>query len=133
MYYEKLATKIKNQKSIGKIFLMKNIERNKVVENLEKYKVYFHASPETFGISIVESIAAGCIPIVPNNSAHKETVPFDDLRYETDDKKDAQEKIKKALSGKYDNLLNQLRSSIDVYNKTSFKNSIASFIENIEN
>lgn len=131
IYYESLANKIKNGKSTEKILLMKNIERNKVIENLKRSKVYFHASPETFGISVVESIAAGCIPIVPNNSAHKETVPFDDLRYEPDDNRDAQEKIKNALSGKYDDLLNPLRNSIGVYGKDTFKKSIANFIENM--
>jgi glycosyltransferase involved in cell wall biosynthesis len=130
LYYENLVTKIKNGKSTGKILLMKNIERNKVIESLKRSKVYFHASPETFGISVVESIAAGCIPIVPNNSAHKETVPFDDLRYEPDNKREAQEKIKKAISGGYDGLLSQLRNSIGIYSKQSFKKSITSFIEN---
>jgi glycosyltransferase involved in cell wall biosynthesis len=133
LYYESLAAKIKNGKSTGKILLMKNIERNKVIENLKRSKVYFHASPETFGISVVESIAAGCIPIVPNNSAHKETVPFDVLRYEPNDKRDAQEKIKKALSGEYDDLLNQLRNYVGVYGKNAFKKSMTSFIENIGN
>ena len=129
IYYENL-TKTKNQKSRGKILLMKNLERAKVIENLKKSKVYFHASPETFGISIVESIAAGCIPIVPNNSAHKETVPFDDLRYEPDDKKDAQEKIRKAISGEYDSLSKTLQNSISAYSKESFKKSMINIIEN---
>ncbi len=130
LYYESLAAKIKNLKSVDKISLMKNMDRNQVIESLKRSKVYFHASPETFGISVVESIAAGCIPIVPNNSAHKETVPFVDLRYEPDNKKDAQEKITKAISGDYDNLLTNLRNSVGIYSKQSFKNSITSIIEN---
>ncbi len=130
LYYESLSTKIKNGKSTGKT-LLKNIERSKVIDNLKRSKVYFHASPETFGISVVESIAAGCIPIVPNNSAHVETVPFDVLRYEPNDKRDAKEKIKKALSGEYDNLLTQLRNSIGAYGKDTFKKSMTNFIENI--
>lgn len=133
LYYESLTAKIKNGRSTGRILLMKNIDRSKVIESLERSKVYFHASPETFGISVVESIAAGCIPIVPNNSAHQETIPFDDLRYEPDNTRDAQEKIKKALSGKCDDLLNKLRVSIGIYGKDTFKKSMTSFIENIEN
>ncbi len=129
LYYEDLVTRIKNHKPTGKISLMKNIGRNKVIESLMLSKVYFHASPETFGISIVESIAAGCIPIVPDNSAHKETVPFDDLRYKPDDKKDAQEKIRNAIAGNYDNLLDKLKNSISIYSKQSFKKSITELIE----
>ncbi len=131
IYYENLVNKVKNSPST-KISLMKNMERNKVIERLKRSKVYFHASPETFGISVVESIAAGCIPIVPNNSAHKETVPFDDLRYEPDNKADAQKKIKKAILGEYDNLLDKLRSSVGVYSKQYFKKSITSLIESAE-
>lgn len=131
IYYERLVAKIKNSKSPRKILLLKNIERSKVIEKLKKSKVYFHASPETFGISVVESIAAGCIPIVPNNSAHKETVPFDDLRYEPDNKTEAQTKIKKALLGEYDNLLDRLRNSTSLYSKQYFKKSITTFIENV--
>ena len=133
IYYERLVAKIKNSKLTGKILLMKNIERNKVIEKLKKSKVYFHASPETFGISVVESIAAGCIPIVPNNSAHKETVPFDELRYEPDNKTDAQTKIKKALSGEYDNLLDDLKRSTGNYSKQYFKKSFTTFIESVGN
>ena len=62
-----------------------------------------------------------------------ETVPFDVLRYEPNDKRDAQEKIKKALSGEYDDLLNQLRNSIGVYGKDTFKKSMTNFIENLGN
>lgn len=133
LYYEELSAKIRERKLTDKILLLKNIERNKVITNLKKTKVYFHASPETFGISVIESIASGCIPIVPNNSAHKETVPFDILRYEQDDKRDAQEKINKALSGDYDHISNQLLNSISVCDKNYFKKSITSFIENIRN
>ena len=89
LYFENLAAKLKGQKKQHDIFLLKNLERDRVIENLKKSKVYFHASPETFGITIIESIAAGCIPIVPDNSAHKETVPFAELRYEPNNNDDA--------------------------------------------
>ena len=131
LYYEKILARINNIKS--KILLLKNIERSKVVENLQQSKIYFHASPETFGISVVESIAAGCIPIVPDNSAHKETVPIDELRYNPNNKKDAQEKIQKAIAGDYDDLIKPLQDSLKNYDKNTFKNALLSFIQNIEN
>lgn len=128
VYFENL-TKIRDQKSLKKISLMKNIDRSKVIEHLTKSKVYFHASPETFGISVVESIAAGCIPIVPDNSAHRETIPFDELRYDPGNKKDAQEKIKNAISGEYDYLLDKLINSTIIYRKEYFKNAITRLVE----
>lgn len=132
IYYEKIMNKLQNLKK-SKISLLQNIERNQVVDNLKKSKVYFHASPETFGISVVESIAAGCVPIVPDNSAHKETVPINELRYQPDDKKDAQEKLRKSLAGDYDKLVKLLQDSLKNYDKKTFKDALLSFIENIKN
>jgi len=132
LYYKKIANKLNNLKK-SKISLLKNIERDQVVEGLKNSKVYFHASPETFGISVVESISAGCIPIVPDNSAHKETVPINELRYNPDDKKDAQEKINKALAGDYDKLIKPLQDSLKNYDKNVFKNALFSFMENVKN
>ena len=130
LYFENLKTKVKNSKA--EILLLKNVERSTVIESLKKSKVYFHASPETFGISVVESIAAGCVPIVPNNSAHEETVPIQELRYDQNNKKEAQEKVKKALAGNYDELIKPLRESIKSYDKNVFKKSFSSFVENIQ-
>ena len=43
-------------------------------------RAYLHASKETFGIAAAEAVAAGCVPVVPDSSAHAETVPFAGLR-----------------------------------------------------
>lgn len=131
LYHEKLAAKLQNLKS--KITLLKNIERSQVVESLKRSKIYFHASPETFGISVVEAMASGCIPLVPDNSAHKETVPIDELRYSPNDKKDAQEKITKALAGDYDKLLKSLHDLLQNYDKDKFKSDLLNFIESTTN
>jgi glycosyltransferase involved in cell wall biosynthesis len=131
IYCKKIASKLLNLKK-SKISLLQNIERNQVVDSLKKSKVYFHASPETFGISVVESIAAGCVPIVPDNSAHKETVPINELRYRSDDRKDAEEKVNKALAGDYDKLVKPLQNSLKNYDKKTFKDALLNFIENMK-
>lgn len=130
LYYEKILSKVNTIQS--KISLLKNIERSQVVKSLQRSKVYFHASPETFGISVVEAIAAGCIPIVPDNSAHKETVSINELRYNPNNKKDAQEKIKKAIEGDYDDLIKPLYNSLKNYDRKTFKDDFLSFIQNIK-
>jgi glycosyltransferase involved in cell wall biosynthesis len=129
IYYEKLTTRVKNLKS--RILLLQNIERSQVVAGLQRSKIYFHASPETFGISVIEGIAAGCIPVVPDNSAHRETVNIDQLRYKQNDKKDAQEKIKKILAGDYDELSEILYESLKKYDKTTFKLTFLNFVEDV--
>jgi len=66
LYYEKLKSKIKKE-NLKKVNLLKNISRNELVNTLNKAKVYFHPSSETFGMTVIESISAGSIPIVPND------------------------------------------------------------------
>ena len=127
LYYKKLLKLKKN----SKIQLLKDIDRKDLVNHLNRAKIYFHCSNETFGITVVESIAAGCIPIVPNNSAHVETVPFDELRYTPNDVMDAKIKLKNAIDGKYDQIQKQLFKKIKIYEKNYFKNSINNYINNL--
>lgn len=129
IYYNKLLEKSKNLGS--KVELLKDIPRSDVLKNLLEAKVYFHASPETFGISVVESIAAGCIPIVPDNSAHRETVPFSELRYSPDDIEDAKSKVGKALSGEYDQFVSSLQNNLLQFGIENFKKLFLEYLNKL--
>jgi len=129
LYYEKLQSKIKKLDLEDKIKLLKNISRHDLVMHLNRSKVYLHCSSETFGISVVESIAAGCIPIVPDNSAHKETVPFKELRYKENDVEDAKNKIQSAINGEFDNVTKALKESIQKFSKEKFEESLLHLVE----
>jgi glycosyltransferase involved in cell wall biosynthesis len=128
LYFDRLESKIKKE-NFKKINLLKNISRNELVSRVNKTKVYFHCSRETFGISVIESIAAGCIPIVPDNSAHKETVPYEELRYVPDDISDAVKKINYAISGKFDNYLEPLKESILKLDKENFNKEFEKYLK----
>jgi alpha-1,2-mannosyltransferase len=66
------------------------------LELLARAKVYLHTMVgEHFGISIVEAMASGCIPIVHNSGGMKEFVPAK-YRYET--LQDAADKIDSAIN-----------------------------------
>jgi glycosyltransferase involved in cell wall biosynthesis len=114
-----LFEKLKRKTSQSNIELGCNLPYSEIEKVLVSSKVYFHTSKETFGISVVEAISAGCIPVVPNNSAHKETVPFEELRYNGKD--DAMRKLQDAMSGKYDNLRNDLKNHIQKFSAESFQ------------
>jgi len=111
-----------NKKQNVKIY--NNISKVELMKILKSSKVYFHTSKETFGISVVESIAAGCIPIVPDNSAHKETVPFPELRYNENDINDAKSKIERAMNGEFDELLLKLFVHIKKFDNEIFQKNI---------
>lgn len=69
-YYEKIRRiKPKN------VILLPNLSNENKHSLISKAKVYLHSMVnEHFGISIVESMAAGCIPIVHNSGGPKEIV-----------------------------------------------------------
>jgi len=113
-----------------RISLKCNITQQERDNLLSSTKIYFHTSEETFGISVIESIASGCIPIVPNNSAHIETVPFKVLRY--DNKKDAMKKIQGAIEGEFDYLLPKLKEHIIKFSKERFQNEIIQQIKDVK-
>ena len=130
LYFDKLLAKINKDRIHHKVNLLKNTSRQKLVENLKMSKVYFHSSPETFGISVIEAIASKCIPIVPDDSAHVETVPFKQLRYRPNDVNDASIKIQNALEGKFDHLLDPLNKSIQQFDKENFKSNLENYLSN---
>lgn len=73
-----------------------NISESEMKEILRSAKVYLHTMVgEHFGISIVQAMAMGCIPVVHDSGGPKEFVP-EYLRYRTIH--EAAEKIKKEIS-----------------------------------
>jgi glycosyltransferase involved in cell wall biosynthesis len=66
-YYCHIKKTIKDFNLIDFVTLEINTSFDKLLSFMKKSKVYFHPSPgEHFGISIVESMSAGLIPIVPD-------------------------------------------------------------------
>ena len=53
-----------------------NVEFSRLISLMRKSKAYFHSLPgEPFGISTVEAMSAGLIPVVPDIGGHTEFVP----------------------------------------------------------
>ena len=120
-----MYNKLKNKSSKNIIFY-RNIKPNEIQKMVSSSKIYFHPSEETFGIAVIEAIAAGCIPIVPNNSAHRETVPFSEFRY--NDKNEAVKKINDAIIGNYDSLRPKLFQHIKQFSEESFQNKMMDIV-----
>jgi glycosyltransferase involved in cell wall biosynthesis len=94
--YESLTQIIKSLGLIKKVELLPNAPRVQLENTLRKAKVYLHSTVgEHFGISIVEAMAMGCIPIVHNSGGMKEFVPE---RYRYESLHEAARKIERALN-----------------------------------
>lgn len=82
--YRKVLGMIKKNNVCDRVTLIADAPAEIKNNLLRKAKVYFHPTPlEHFGISIVEGMGAGCIPVVFNSGGPKEFVP-DDCRYGDD-------------------------------------------------
>ena len=104
-----------------------NLSRAEVIEAVSSSKVYLHAADEPFGISVVEAIAAGCVPIVPNRAATVETVPFGELRFDTEE--EAAAKVRAAADGKYDGYLPRLAEHADRFSEEAFAGRVLRLVE----
>ena len=104
-----------------------NAGPGRVLRVLAGAKAYLHASKETFGIAVAEAVAAGCVPVVPDNSAHAETVPFPELRYASEE--EAAAKVSAALGGRYDRLLPGLWDHARQFSEAAFQEKMLGIIE----
>ncbi len=107
-----------------KVKLFPNLARDRLRQLLLNSKVYLHPKVnEHFGISIIEAMASGCIPVVHDSGGAKEFVPRQ-FRYKN--LKEAVEKVEKAI----DNWSPEKATKISKYaQRFSEKNFSKSFIE----
>ena len=75
-YYQQLKKMIVDYDLSDYVSLQTNISFSKLIQLMRMAKVYFHPRiDEHFGISIVEAMAAGLVPIVSDAGGHTEFVP----------------------------------------------------------
>jgi glycosyltransferase involved in cell wall biosynthesis len=75
-YYQEIKKMIATYDLSNYVSLQTNISFSKLIKLMQLAKVYFHPRiDEHFGISIVEAMAAGLVPIVSNIGGHTEFVP----------------------------------------------------------
>jgi glycosyltransferase involved in cell wall biosynthesis len=79
-YYTYLKEMVQDKHLSDYVTFQVNVSFNKLLSLMCESKVYFHPLPgEPFGISTVEAMSAGLIPVVPGLGGHTEFVP---LRYQ---------------------------------------------------
>src|ERR687898_15581 len=75
-YYTYLKEMVQNKHLSDYVAFQVNVSFNKLLSLMCESKVYFHPLPgEPFGISTVEAMSAGLIPVVPDIGGHTEFVP----------------------------------------------------------
>src|ERR687889_2077761 len=98
-YYYHLKDAVKHQDLSDYVNFQVNVSFDKLLSLISGAKVYFHTLPgEPFGISTVEAMSAGLIPIVPSIGGHKEFVP---LKYQFRTFPEAMESIAVAMDAPF--------------------------------
>jgi len=116
-----LRSILKLAKELGvskRVNILTNLTRNKLKNILLTSKVYLHTMKnEHFGISIIEGMSAGCIPIVHDSGGPREFVPRD-LRYKN--LEEAKVKIEKAISKWSVEYAEKMSNIARAYNEENF-------------
>jgi len=121
-YFEKLK---RNKPS--NVNLLPNVEHEKVIEHLSRAKVYLHTMiNEHFGISIVEAMASGCIPVVHDSGGAVEAIGKFGYKYRTID--ECASCIRAALATKVD--INKLVNWASKFSSESFRSEFKDFFNN---
>jgi glycosyltransferase involved in cell wall biosynthesis len=116
-YLERCRREAENAKNVT---LLPNAAPEAIAEQLQACAVFLHSKRfEHFGVSIVEAIAGGCVPIVHDSGGQREIVPFSELRYTTPGQ--AVMLIRRALNGEFDHLVPRLQAHISRYDESRFR------------
>lgn len=84
--YLRYCREYASKNSIKNVFFHVNVSNKEKKELLNNSKFFIHTNiNEPFGITTVEAILCGCVPLVHNSGGQKEIVPFDDLRFNSFD------------------------------------------------
>jgi glycosyltransferase involved in cell wall biosynthesis len=131
-YLEKIKQLIQNYglESNENVRIEVDVSFDRMLELMQKSKVYLHPlSGEPFGMSIVEAMSAGLIPVVPDKGGYTEFVP---IYYQFHTHQHAADIIGKILIASDNNLQKertQLSESVSKFSTESYKASLRKVIE----
>ena len=102
-----------------------NIGFDRLLQLMRQAKVYFHPMPgEPFGISTVEAISAGLVPVVPTTGGHTEFVPE---RYQFNTLSQAVEVVAAALDARASERM-QLSNSTQKFSTENYSKKLEQII-----
>jgi len=123
-YYLKCYNYVKDNK-VKNVFFHINASYEDKRDILKRAKIFLHTTEdEPFGITIVEGIMNGCLPIVSDSGGQKEIVFLDRLRYTRIE--EIREIIKEIIDNKinYEFNIKILQNHIKKYDRKSFLNKL---------
>lgn len=128
-YFSKLKSCVRVKK-LKNVHFLPNVKQNIVRDCLAKAAYYIQSTKdEHFGISTVEAIAAGCLPICHRSGGQIEIVKNKGLLYVN--LMDAEKKFKKILNMDQSEktfLVNKLQKNIKKFDEKKFKSALLAYL-----
>ncbi|BDC18432.1 glycosyltransferase family 4 protein [Acidianus sp. HS-5] len=126
-YYKELLS-LKSKLNADVTFIL-NASREQLIQTMKEACCYFHPTQgEHFGIPVVESMAAGLIPVVPIESGAAEIVP--EFAYST--LEEAESKIKEAYV-KHSYKSYEMKEIASKFSKNRFKEEFWEYVVSVYN
>lgn len=115
---DSILKSIKKLEVSDRVKLLTDVKRDQLRTVLLNSKVYFHpVINEHFGVSIVEAMASGCVPIVHDSGGPREFVPKD-LRYKSIE--EAVMKIERAISEWSPEYAKRISKTVNRFSENNF-------------
>ena len=126
-YLEKLENLIASYDLKDNIKIKTDVPFDELRRIVQKSNIYLHPTPaEPFGISIVEAMSAGLVPITPNVGGNTEFVP---AKYQYRSTDHAAELISKIIKNKTNTNFVIEKQNISNFSKTKYKENLKKIIE----
>lgn len=121
------AAKAKKLSNLRFIPNASNEEVNRILKETLIY--FFPAVNEHFGITTVEAILKGCIPLVHNSGGQREIVPNPELRFEDDDFSEKYNRLISKSGEQMNELMDSLIVHVDQFREEVYITKMLSFLK----
>lgn len=130
-YFNSLQKKIRDCGLENKISLTPNATNEEMVNAMSESMIYLHTMEgEHFGISIVEAMAAGLVPIVPSYGGCSEIVP---IEYQYNTLREAADRISKNIDEYSVEKRTKIYDTAKQFSSSVFRRSMMHYIERASN
>lgn len=134
-YFEQCQRYVESR-HLQNVHLYPNIGFEEMVSLLKSSKYFLHTLiNEPFGLTAVQAIAAGCLPIVHDSGGQRETVFFDELRYHSiEEIPQLIKRLELKSQAEIDSLVKQLqKNAIENFEEAVFEDRITRLLEQVLN
>jgi glycosyltransferase involved in cell wall biosynthesis len=128
-YYSKIKQMVSDLELTDYITFEVNASLEKLLSIIRESRIYFHPKiGEHFGISVLEVMVAGLIPVVPKEGGTKEFVPF---KYQFNTIEHAAEIIKNIFSHSPDKKQIKISNDINKFSNTHYIKEFQNILNNL--